>query len=169
MKVLSRWVPVAFLAVFMWGQAQAADFFDQSFGDYAEEAAMAKEEGKAGVFVFFEMDDCPFCHRMKDTILKEPDVIEYYDQHFKTFRFDIEGANMVVDFDGTEYAEKDMAEKKYRVRATPVMMIFDFEGNPMARFTGPTRTKEEFLLLGRYVVEGAYKDMPFTKYKRSQK
>ena len=149
--------------------AQAAEFFDQSFGDFSEELVVAKDEGKIGVFMFFEMDDCPFCHRMKDTILKEPDVIEYYDQHFKTFRFDIEGANNVVDFDGTEYTEKDMAEKKYRVRATPVMMIFDLEGNPVVRFTGPTRSKDEFLLLGRYVIEGAYKDMPFTKYKRAQK
>lgn len=149
--------------------AQAAEFFDQSFGDFSEELVVAKDEGKIGVFMFFEMDDCPFCHRMKDTILKEPDVIDYYDQHFKTFRFDIEGANNVVDFDGTEYTEKDMAEKKYRVRATPVMMIFDLEGNPVVRFTGPTRSKEEFLLLGRYVIEGAYKDMPFTKYKRAQK
>lgn len=169
MKTLIKWMPVALLSVFLWTQAQAAEFFDQSFGDFSEELAVAKDEGKSGVFMFFEMDDCPFCHRMKDTILKEPDVIEYYDQHFKTFRFDIEGANNVVDFDGTEYTEKDMAEKKYRVRATPVMIIFDLEGSPVVRFTGPTRSKEEFLLLGRYVIEGAYKDMPFTKYKRAQK
>lgn len=147
----------------------AADFFDQSFGDFKEEAAMAHDEGKLGVFVFFEMDDCPFCHRMKETILIEPDVVEYFNQHFKAYRFDIEGASPVVDFDGTEYASgQEMAEKKYRVRATPVMIMFDNDGEVMARYTGPTTTKEEFLMWGEFVVSGEYKNMPFTRYKRAQ-
>lgn len=157
------------VGAFSFSSVQAAEFFDQSFGDFSEEMEAAKDEGKMGVFLFFEMEDCPFCQRMKDTILKEPDVIEYFQEHFKAYRFDIEGANPVVDFDGTEYSEKDMAERKYRVRATPVMMVFDLEGQPMARFTGPTRSKEEFLMFGRYVVEGAHKEMPFTRYKRTQK
>lgn len=159
----------AFLSLMlMIGTTQAAEFFDQSFGDFADEMQAAKDEGKLGVMLFFEMEDCPFCQRMKDTYLQEPDVVEYFNEHFKAYRFDIEGANPVTDFDGTEYTEQEMAEKKYRVRATPVMMIFDTEGNPMVRFTGPTRSKEEMLLLGKYVVDGAYKDMPFARYKRTQ-
>ena len=45
----------------------AADstFFDETFGDFTEELTHAREQGKVGVFVFFEMDECPFCHRMK--------------------------------------------------------------------------------------------------------
>jgi len=156
------------LSLMMPLQLHAAEFFQQTFGNYAEELEDARADGKQGVFVFFEMDDCPFCHRMKETILTEPDVQAYFQQHFKTLRLDIEGANPVVDFDGTEYSEKDMAEKKYRVRATPVMIVFDLDGKPAARYTGPTSTKEEFLLFGQYVVDGSYKSMPFTRYKRMQ-
>jgi thioredoxin-related protein len=148
---------------------KAADFFDHSFGNYQEELDLAREEGKQGVFVFFEMDDCPFCHRMKETILQEADVIEYFHEHFKVYRFDIEGSNPVTNFDGREFdTEKEMAERQYRVRATPVMIIFDLNGEPVARFTGPTRTKEEFLLFGRFVVEGHHQEMNFNRFRRMQ-
>ena len=159
----------AFLLVGLSAPSWAAEFFDQSFGNFEEEAEYARDEGKLGVFVFFEMDDCPFCHRMKETILIEPDVVEYFNQHFKAYRFDIEGSSPVVDFDGTEYATgQEMAVKKYRVRATPVMIMFDNDGQVMARYTGPATTKEEFLMWGEFAVSGEYKNMPFTRYKRAQ-
>ena len=164
------WRIAAIMSLLLFSfQTHAVEFFDQSFGNFQEELQAARDDEKRGVFVFFEMDDCPFCHRMKETILVESDVAAYFHQHFKTYRFDIEGGSPVVDFDGTEYAtEKEMAEKKYRVRATPVMIVFDLEGKPIARHTGPTNTKQEFLLFGEFVVSEAYKAMPFTRYKREK-
>lgn len=157
------------LLLAMSSQAWSAEFFDLSFGDFEEELALARDEGKQGVFVFYEMDDCPFCQRMRETILVEPKVITYFRQHFSNHAFDILGGSPVVDFDGTEYdTGKEMAEKKYRVRATPVMIIFDLEGKPIARFTGPARNKEELILFGEYAISGSYKEMPFTRYKRAQ-
>jgi thioredoxin-related protein len=47
-----------------------------------------------------------------------------------------------------------------------VFIFYDVEGNAVARFTGATQNGEEFMLLGRYVVEGVYKNMPFNVYKR---
>ncbi|MDH5710460.1 MAG: thioredoxin fold domain-containing protein [Gammaproteobacteria bacterium] len=150
-------------------QAWSADFFDLFFGDFEEELIAARDEGKQGVFVFFEMDDCPFCQRMQETILREADVIAYFQQHFKNHHFNILSSTSVIDFDGKEFETgKEMAEKKYRVRATPVMIFFDLEGRPVVRFTGPTTSKEEFLLLGEFFVSGSYKTMPFTRYKRTR-
>ena len=37
------------------------------------------------------------------------------------------------------------------------------------RFTGAAKDVNEFLLLGRYVVEGAYKTQSFPVYKQSNK
>ncbi len=149
--------------------AQAADFFSESFGDFQEELATAQEEGKKGIFVFFEMDECPFCHRMKTTIFNQPDVIEAMKRDFLAFRWDIEGDTEVVDFDGTEGTMKSLAEKKYRVRATPVMIFFDLNGKPVLRYTGPTRTKDEFLWMIEYVRDGWYKKMKFARFKRMKK
>ena len=144
-------------------------FFNESFWDFTEELENARKAGKQGILVMFEMDECPFCHRMKTTVLNQPDVQDYFREHFLIFTVDIEGDVEVVDFKGKTTTMKDFAFKQYRVRATPVFAFYDLDGEYIkrARFTGATRDKDEFLLLGRYVVEGAYKQQSFTRYKRS--
>ena len=51
-------------------------FFDATFGDFTEELDNAREQGKKGVFIFFEMDECPFCHWMKTNVLNQKKVQE---------------------------------------------------------------------------------------------
>jgi len=158
------------LSVFLTFASHAEEtFFSETFGDFQEELATAREEGKKGVFIFFEMDECPFCHRMKTTIFNQPDVIAAMHRDFLAFRWDIEGDTEVVDFDGDAGTMKKLAEKKYRVRATPVMMFFDLNGKPVLRYTGPTRTKQEFLWMIEYVRDGHYHEMSFARFKRLKK
>jgi len=141
-------------------------FFQQSIGDYAEEMAIAKEEGKKGVMLFFELDECPFCHYMKNTVLNQPEVQDYYRKNFALFAIDIEGDIEMVDFTGKTMRMKDFAFKLNRVRATPVIAFYDFEGKRIVRFIGKTSGVKEFLQLGEFVASGKYKEMRFTKYKR---
>jgi thioredoxin-related protein len=142
-------------------------FFDQTFGDFSEELQNARDQGKHGLLLMFEMDECPFCHRMKTTVLNQPAVQDYFKAHFLIFPVDVEGDIEVTDFEGNATAQKDLALKQFRVRATPVFAFFDLDGNLVARYTGATRDSDEFMLLGQYVVEGAYKDTTFTKYKHA--
>ena len=144
-------------------------FFDQTLGDYREELAAAREQGKEGIFIFFEMDDCPFCHRMRETVLNQPEVQEYYKAHFLNFTIDIEGDIDITDFAGNSVTEKEFAFREHRVRATPVLMFFDLDGKPITRHTGPTKDAREFLWLGEYVVDGHYKTQSFTQYKRERR
>lgn len=130
---------------------------------------MAKEEGKKGVMLFFEMDDCPFCTRMKKGVLSKDEVQKYYRDNFRLLAIDIEGDIELTDFEGKSTTQKSFAFEQHRVRATPVIAFFDLEGEKVAKYTGATGTAGEFMLLGKYVAEGQYKDMPFTKYKRQQK
>ncbi len=144
-------------------------FFEDSFGDFQAELAEARAAGKKGIMIFFEADDCPFCHRMKRSILNQPDVQAYFRRHFRLFAVDIDGDLPVKDFSGKEMSQKDFAFKEYRVRATPVVLFFDLEGNKIARYTGAVGSKEEFLLLGRFVAEGHYRKMRFTRFKRQHR
>ena len=144
-------------------------FFQETFGDFTEELAIAKEENKKGILIFFEMDECPFCHRMKTTVLNKPEVQDWYRETFRIFSVDIEGDVDITDFAGNSTSQKDFAFKQHRVRATPVIAFFDLEGNRVARFTGATRDAKEFMLLGQFVAEGAYKNSNFTRYKREKK
>jgi len=155
------------LSITAWStHAEEVTFFDQSFGDFSEELELAKEEGKLGIFVFFEMDECPFCHRMKTSILNQPQVVSFYKKHFKMYQIDIEGDVEMTNFKGEITTQKDFSFKQHRVRATPVMAFFDLNGKRMTRYTGPASSVEEFLLLGEYVVRGAYSKTSFTRYKR---
>lgn len=146
-------------------------FFDESFWNLAEELETVREKGKKGILMMFEMDECPFCHRMKTTILNQPEVQDYFKKHFLILPIDIEGDVELVNFKGEDTTMKDFAFKEYRVRATPVFAFFDANGQyiKQARYTGATRNKEEFLLLGRFVVEGEYKKQSFARYKRVQR
>lgn len=146
-----------------------AHFFQDTFGDFSEELELAREEGKQGVLIFFEMDECPFCHRMKQTVLNQPEVQTYFREHFRIFSVDIEGDIEIVDFDGASKTQKDWAFKDNSVRATPVFAFFDLEGQRVARYTGATSGPEEFLWLGQFVAEAHYKETNFTKFKREKR
>jgi thioredoxin-related protein len=142
-------------------------FFDQKLGDFKSDLAAAKKDGKTGILLMFEQEECPWCHRMKDTVLNQSEVQDYYKKHFLIFSIDIKNDIAMVDFKGKDTTEKAFAAEN-RVRATPAFMFFGLDGNPMYRFTGVTKDVKEFLLLGRYVVEGSYKTEPFTVYKKQE-
>ena len=149
-------------------------FFQQSLGDLTEELEIAREEGKKGVFLFFEMDECPFCHRMKNTVLNQPQIQQDFNQNFHSIAIDIEGDIEIVDFSGAETTQKQFSRKS-RVRATPVLAFYDLEGNQVVKYTGATSSPEEFMWLAEYFLEGVYKlkddngrKISFTRYKRAK-
>ncbi len=144
-------------------------FFDSSFGDFSEELVTAKEQGKKGILIFFEMDECPFCHWMKTNVLNKEKVQAFYKENFLIFSVDIEGDIEMTNFQGKTMTQKDFAFKENRVRATPVIAFFDLEGNRVMRFTGRSGSIGEFLLLGQFVADEEYKKTKFSKYKRAHK
>ncbi|MBI5330362.1 MAG: thioredoxin fold domain-containing protein [Betaproteobacteria bacterium] len=164
-----RWLLLALTLLTLPALAEVRDaqthFFQAKLGDFKDELATAKQEGKSGVLIMFEMDDCPFCHRMKATVLNQSALQDWYRKHFLLYNMDVKGDVPMTDFKGKATREKDFA-LEVRARATPTFIFFDLEGNPVARFTGPTQTAEEFLLLGRWVLEGHYKTVAFNIFKR---
>jgi thioredoxin-related protein len=142
-------------------------FFDMKLGDFKNELATAKKEGKTGIMIMFEQEDCPFCFRMKHTILNQSEVQDYYHRHFLIFLVDIRGSLPMEDFKGMETTEKAFSVE-HRVYGTPLFDFFDLDGNLITRFPGTAKNVNEFLLLGRCVVEGACKTTSFSAYKRQQ-
>lgn len=164
------------LAPVGWAQTDlprdpAEFFFNQTFGDFSEELERAKEEGKQGILIMFEMDECPYCHFMKTHILNQVEVQDYYREHFLSFPVDIEGDVEISDFQGQPTTMKAFGATYNRKGATPFYQFFDLAGKPLKRgkLAGFTPTKEEFLLLGRYVAEGEHEKTSFTRYKRDQR
>jgi len=102
---------------------------------------------------------------MKHSILNQNEVQDYYHQHFLIFLLDIRGSLPMEDFKGRETMEKAFSVE-HRVYGTPVFDFFDLDGKLITRFPGTAKDVDEFLLLGRYVVEGACKTTSFNAYKR---
>jgi len=143
------------------------NFFDVSFGDLQEELTMVNEEGKAAPLIMFEMEDCPWCDRMKKQVLNRVQVQDYYHQNFRIVSVDVEGDVPIIDFDGSEILSKDYALKVLRVRATPVFVFFDPRGEVITRYTGVVKNAHDFILLGRYIVEGHHKTTRFNQFRRA--
>lgn len=163
------------IAVLLWATTVSAEmrdvqnyFFQPKLGDFKAELDTARQTGKSGVLLMFVMEDCPFCARMEANILSQSEVQDYYRKHFLIYEMDVKGGNPMTDFKGVNTTEKDFALKN-RARATPTFIFFDNKGDPVARFTGPTKDAAEFLLLGHYVVDGVYKTQPFSAYKANSK
>ncbi|MEW5771354.1 MAG: thioredoxin family protein [Pseudomonadota bacterium] len=166
-----RWLLMVLAFLAFTAHAEVRDpqthFFMPKLGDFKEELATAKQEGKRGVLVMFEMEDCPFCSRMKGTVLNQSEVQDWYRKHFLIYAMDVKGDAPMTDFQGKATTEKAFALEN-RARATPVFLFFDLDGKPVTRFTGATQNAAEFMLLGQYVLDGAYQSMPFNVYKRQQ-
>ncbi len=144
-------------------------FFNESWGNLQEELITAKEQGKHGVFIFFEQDECPFCHYVKKNILNQKVVQEYFRKNFLNFPMDIEGDLEIKNMQGKSMRQKDFSFKEHRVRATPVLAFFDLSGRRVFRYTGKPSGVDEFLLMGKFVKNKIYNKMSFTRYKRSQR
>ncbi len=144
-------------------------FFNETWGDFTEELEKARAENKKGIMIFFEMDECPFCHYMKTNVLNQSEVQEYYRKHFLLFAVDIEGDVEIINMQGKTVRQKDFAFKENRVRATPVFAFLDLDGKRIFRHTGKTSGVEEFMWMGEYVAEGIYKKMSFSRYKREKR
>ena len=106
---------------------------------------------------------------MKIKVLNSAKVQDYFRNHFKIFKVDIEGDIEITDFKGNITTQKEFSTKQFRVRATPVIAFFDLNGKLVHRYTGRTSGPEEFIWMGEYVAEGHYTKERFTRFKRKKR
>jgi len=139
-------------------------FFETSLGDFAAEVKTAQAQGKTGILLMVEAEGCPYCRRMREKVLSQPAVQQYFRAHFNSFSVDFMGSVSITDFAGKEVTEK-MFARNQRVRGTPTFLFVAPDGKEMARYTGATRDVEEFMALGRFVVDGHWQKMTFEQFR----
>lgn len=142
-------------------------FFTQSFGDLPEEMQIAVDDGKLGMLLFFEAEDCSFCRRMLKQVLNQPSVQDWYTERYVNIAVDVFGDVEIQDFDGITLPAKIFADQR-RIFATPVVSFIDPNGIEIYRHFGMIQTPEEFLLLGEYIEDKHYYDTEFEVFLRSK-
>ncbi|MFN3976361.1 MAG: thioredoxin family protein [Aquificaceae bacterium] len=161
-----RFLIFLFLLPLILFSAEAIPFLKPSFLNLKEDLEEAKRDNKL-LFIMFHQEGCPFCDKMRRITFQDRKVQEYYTKHFYMVEVDIRGANEVVDLDGQRLTERQFSIK-HGVRLTPVFMFFDGEGRVVAKVPGYIEP-QEFLLIGRYVVEGHYKDKNLVQFIKENK
>lgn len=162
--MFSLWLPVATAETVL---PPDVTIFDETFGDMQEELATVAEESKKALLIMFETADCPWCMRMKQTVLNRQRVQDYFKQHFRIIAIDAGGGAPIVDFEGNDTNETKFSMKLLRVRATPVFAFYDPNGKLLTKYTGTTKNADDFMLLGEYVVDDHYSQEKFSKFRRA--
>ncbi len=177
MKYRPRWCGfLAFLLLLVTLNIAAAQdtvrdprefFFTQSFGDLPEELATARQQGKQGMLLFFEAEDCRYCIAMLRHVFNQKRVQDWYQKHFLSLAIDIHGDVEIKDFDGITLPAKVFSEQR-RVFITPVLSFIDLDGNEIYRHLGMVKTPEEFLIMGEYIVGRHYLDTEYRVFAKKQ-
>jgi thioredoxin-related protein len=140
----------------------ASDFFDLSEDDLQEDLKVAKEEGKKGIMLFFTMENCPYCERMKKHTFSDERVITLIKDNFLVFEIDIYGSIEIKDFDGEKSTHKEFAEIS-GAYATPTISFFDLNGKNLVTQVGMLN-EVQMLIMGDYIINGHYKESEFIPY-----
>ncbi len=127
-------------------------FFTESFGDFPEELSIAKNDGKKGIVLFFEMDHCPYCKAMKENILNRRRVQDFYNEHFNIISVDTRGSVEIIDFDNNEISQKSFSQKM-GARFTPTIAFIDLNGKIVQKKIGAVNSIERFIQLGQHVLD----------------
>jgi thioredoxin-related protein len=132
------------------------DWFKLSFLDLAEDIAEAREEGKAGIIVYFGQKYCAYCKQFLEKDLAMEDIQAYIREHFDVIGIDIHGQRQVIDTSGHEYDESGYAVQE-RTNFTPSLIFFNLDGKEVLRLRGyypPYRFRAAL----EYVVDQHYRN-----------
>lgn len=172
MSLRRRLLAAALAASALPRQALAApapdSIFEPSFGDLGDELRQLAERKRRVLLLFFEMDACPFCHRLHRSVLSQAGVRAMLQRDFLSIRIDVQGQNPITTVDGRQLSESALA-KEMKVRGTPSIVAIDTQGRELARLVGAPASPEEFLLFGRYLLSGRTAALSFAQYKQEQR
>jgi thioredoxin-related protein len=149
-------------------------WFLESFLELSDDLEAAHKEGKRFV-ISWELKGCPYCKETHFVNFAQSRISDYVKANFEVLQLNIIGSRKVIDFDGAEMAEKDLAAK-YSVRFTPTFQFFGERAaalkalppakREVARAPGYLRP-DDFLAMFRYVREKAYESESFRDFVKS--
>jgi len=111
------------------------DEISEIYTNYEEGFKVAKTENKA-VFILFSTKYCRWCNKLKETTLKNPEVITRLNQEFIV---------LFLDRDEDEYPSK------YKVKAVPTVYFTDKNEEIFTSMVGYHKDPHEFIKWFNYI------------------
>lgn len=170
-RTLARLLLLALgLALLAGARAETRDpdshFFHPFLGDLRDELAQARASGRKGLLVMYHFEECPSCRRMRQQVLNQPAVQDWFRREFIVVPIDVRGAQPITDLNGRTLAESEYG-RAMRIRGTPTFDFHALDGAQIYRHVGGLFEPADFLLLGQFIVSGAYQGRTFKEYRQS--
>jgi thioredoxin-related protein len=172
MRILNRLIVSLVALALLAGAAPATrdameHFFHPFLGDLREELADAKAGGRKGMLIMYHFEECPACTKMKQTVLNQPVVQDWYRSTFRVVAIDTRGAQPITGLDGRTLPESEYA-RALQIRGTPTFDFYAPDGARAYRHVGGLYSVDEFLLLGQFVASGAHRTQTFAEFRKAQ-
>jgi thioredoxin-related protein len=151
-------------------------WFLESFLELKDDINEAAGNNKQLV-IFWELKGCPYCKETHFTNFGRGDIRTFVQKNFEVLQLNILGSRRVIDIDGEEMTEKQLASK-YGIRFTPT---FQFLGSNIEEMIKKKPRKREvaraqgylkpddFLSMFEFVQSRSYKTGSFRKYLKARK
>lgn len=109
-------------------------WFAETFLEFPQDVKEAAQDGKR-LMLYFWLDGCPACRKMKETTLAEPATVEQVRKHFVAVALNVFGEREVRWTDGRTLREKELA-RALGIRGTPTLLFLDEKGAVVLRRVG---------------------------------
>ncbi|WP_455372537.1 thioredoxin family protein [Limibacillus halophilus] len=150
-------------------------WFLDSFLELQDDLETSASNGKR-LAIMWELKGCPYCKETHFVNFADPEISGFIRERFDILQLNIIGSRNVLDFDGEELPEKELAQK-YGMRFTPSFQFFPLESDGLAdkeprerevaRMQGYMKP-EHFYAMFRYVDTGAYESQSFRDFLKAQ-
>jgi len=131
-----------------------------------QEVAQQAGASHRDILLFFETEHCPFCARMRKSVLIDQAVINKLQASFIALPLDIESDQMMRDEAGEPISVRQYAQRYKRIVLTPTMVFVDANFNLLHRHSGLIATNEEFKKLLEFVSSRAYDSYSWKHFKQ---
>lgn len=119
------------------------------------------------LILFIHQDNCPYCYKFITKNLNDETTKNKIQKNFGIIEMNMFGDREVIDTNGEEYTEKELA-KKYKVQFTPSIIFFNEEGKQLLRLNGYINIKDFNLALD-YIKDKKENTFSFKEYISSKK
>ena len=130
------------------------DWFKVSFLELQDDLTEAILNNKKGLMIYFGQKTCPYCKAQLERNWGQKDILNYTLQNFDVIGINVRGHRQVIDFDGTEYTEKEFSVK-HNTNFTPSLIFYNTKGKPVLRLRG-YRPPYQFRAALEYVADKHY-------------
>ncbi len=120
--------------------------------NYDKALVLAKENNKK-TFLYFYADWCTYCRKVENSVFTDEEIVRYLNSHFISAQVNGDNRKEVVS--------------DYDIRGYPTFWFLGEDSSKLNYLPGYV-SKDQFLMVLKYIKTDSYKDMEFNEFAESR-